>query len=206
MDHDEIVRLYGPWRSRTVADVAELLRGYSGRWWIAGGWAIEAFTTVARPHGDIDIGIARSDAPLLRSHLLGRLDVWAADRGDLRPLADTARPIPATCSNLWLRAGGAEPWDYDVILTDTIIARWTYKRDPRVSLALDRILWTKDGIEYLRPEVQLLHKAPGLRPRDQRDFDTTLPLLSSDVSDWLEDALETAHPGHPWIDALKRSR
>lgn len=202
MDHDETVRLYGPWMSRTLGDVADLFRGYAGRWWISGGWAIEAFTNISRPHGDIDPSIPRSDAHLLRAHLLGHMDVWAADQGDLRPLTDVARPIPETCSNLWLRASGADPWEYDVLLMDTTAALWTYKRDPRIALPFDRILWTKDGISYLRPEIQLLHKAPGLRPEDQLDFNATRPLLSADASGWLRSALETAHPGHPWIDNL----
>lgn len=205
MDHNEIVRLYGPWHSRTIDDVVDLFQCYAGRWWIAGGWAIEAFTGVSRPHGDIDPSIPRSDAHLLRAHLLGHLDVWAANRGDLLPLANPARQVPNTCSNLWLRANGASPWEYDVILMDTTPTQWTYKRDPRVTLAFDKILWTKEGVNYLRPEIQLLHKAPGLRPQDQLDFDIARASLTDQAAGWLRSALETAHPGHPWIKELTRS-
>ena len=64
------------------------------------------------------------------------------------------------------------------------------------------ILWVHDGITYLRPEVQLLHKAPGLRPKDQADFDACAPLLDDQSRAWLRSALALAHPGHPWLDEL----
>ena len=170
-DHDEIVCRYGPWRDRGPADVADLLADYPGAWWISGGWAIEAFSGVARPHGDIDPSIPVADVPLLRRHLPGRLEIWAADRGSLRPLTgDPDEPLAPTCGNLWLRAGGAQPWEYYVILMTADAATWTYKRDPRVSLPTADILWRTGGLTYLRPEVQLLHKAPGLRPKDQQDL------------------------------------
>ncbi|MCU1530205.1 MAG: hypothetical protein JWP75_3968 [Frondihabitans sp.] len=202
MDHDEIVRLYGPWRRRTPDDAADLLRGYPGRWWIAGGWAIEAFAGVPREHGDLDLSIPRSDVPLLREHLLARLDLWAADRGTLTPLVADDVVITPTCSNVWLRASGADPWEYDVILMDVTAERWTYKRDARISLPAAEILWSRDGLTYLKPEVQLLHKAPGLRPKDQHDFDGCRPLLGTQATSWLRTALDMAHPGHPWLAEL----
>lgn len=206
MDHAEIERLYGPWRHRTPADVAELFGTYAGDWWIAGGWAIEAFTNRPRLHGDIDPSIPRRDVHLLRQHLRGLLDVWAADRGTLRPLVTAGSVTPTTCSNLWLRRNGAEPWEFDVILMDTTAERWHYKRDPRISLPFDSILWDRDGIRYLRAEIQLLHKAPGLRPQDQHDFDACLPLFDDSARHWLRTAMQTAHPGHPWVDALSERR
>ena len=202
MDHDETVRLYGPWRHRTVPDVVDLFRGYCGRWWIAGGWAIEAFTGKQRVHGDIDPSIPSADVPLLCKHLHGRLDVWAAHKGTLRPLVFEADSIPKACSNLWLRVSGAAPWEFDVTLMNTTAEQWTYKRDPRVRLPFADILWQRDGVSYLLPEIQLLYKAPGLRPQDQRDFDASLPLLDETARRWLRTAMETAHPGHPWIAEL----
>ena len=203
LDHDEIVRLYGPWAARTPQDAAALLEGYDRPWWIAGGWAIEAFTGVAREHGDLDPSIPRSDVGALRRHLAGRLDVWEADSGTLRPLLDGDDEVSDECENLWLRPGGAEPWEYDVILMHTTPTTWTFKRDARISRPLAEILWERDGIRYLTPEVQLLHKARGLRPQDQADFDACAPLLGDRATGWLRTSLETAHPGHPWLHRLR---
>ena len=204
MDHDEAVRRYGPWRSRTPQDAARLLSGYPGRWWIAGGWAIEAYTGVSRPHSDVDPSIPRDDVPVLCDHLTGTLDVWAADSGSLTRL-DDSHGLSATCENLWLRAGDDAPWEYDVILMDTTPDTWTFKRDHRVSRPLDDILWTHDGIEHLRPEVQLLHKARARRPQDQADLEACLPVLGDASRAWLVAALATAHPDHPWLELLRAS-
>ncbi|MGX9900773.1 hypothetical protein ACW0JT_14545 [Arthrobacter sp. SA17] len=202
-DHDEVVRLYGRWRHRTPRDALELFNGYSGLWWIAGGWAIEAFTGISRPHSDLDPSIPRSDVALFRRHLGSRLDVWAAYEGTLRPLiGEVNEGVPFTCGNLWLRASGADPWEYDVILMDATISTWIYKRDARVSRPTKDILWTREGINYLRPEIQLLHKAKTLRPKDQADFRSCLPLLSSSDRRWLRSSMEVAHPGHPWLNEL----
>jgi hypothetical protein len=132
----------------------------------------------------------------------GRLDVWQADDGALRPIVDRTDPLPETCENLWLRPSGADPWEYDVILMHATSDTWTYKRDDRISLALDEIVWARDGIPYLRPEIQLLHKAPGLRPKDQADFDACAGLLEPRARAWLRASLDTAHPGHPWLARL----
>ena len=81
-----------------------------------------------------------------------------------------------------------------------------YKRqglgDDRISRPLADILCTHDGITYLRPEVQLLHKARVVRPKDQVDFDVCAPLLDDDARAWLRSALEVAHPGHRWLEEL----
>lgn len=169
---------------------------------MAGGWAIEAFTGRRRPHADLDLGIPRSDVGLLLEHVSGRLDVWAAEQGTLRPLRQPVEPLSSTCGNVWLRANGAEPWGYDVLLTDVERAVWTYKRDPRVTLPIEDILWRFESIAYLNPEVQLLHKANSVRAKDQDDFDACLPLLNSSARKWLLTALDIAHPTHPWLERL----
>ena len=205
LSHEESVRLYGPWQARRPEDVAELFDGYSGRWWIAGGWAIEAFSGVPRPHDDVDPSIPRSDVSLLRQHLAGRLDTWAADSGTFHPILTEAdvEGLPATCENLWLRASGADPWEYDVILMDVNPTTWTFKRDARISLPIDDIVWNRNGIDYLRPDVQLLHKANTPRPKDQEDFEACLPRLDEPARLWLAHALRLAHPGHLWLGELE---
>ncbi len=52
---------------------------------LSGGWAIEAFTGVARPHKDVDVTVFRRDVGAVREHFRGRYDLWAAGNGTLRP-------------------------------------------------------------------------------------------------------------------------
>ncbi|WP_345544705.1 hypothetical protein [Microbacterium jejuense] len=90
-----------------------------------------------------------------------------------------------------------------MLLMDAAAERWTFKRNPRTSLPTDEILWRRDGIVYLRPEVQLLYKAAGRRVQDQQDFDACRPLLSDHATTWLRAALEVTHLGHAWIADLR---
>jgi hypothetical protein len=205
LSHDELVRIYGPWLPRTPGDAALLFDGYPGRWWIAGGWAVEAFTGVHRSHGDLDPSIPRRDLALLRRHFAGKLDLWSADQDTLRVLLpdDIGQdPLADSCENVWARRSGAEPWELDIILMDVTDDTWIFKRDSRIRRPVDDIVWSVDSVPYLRPEVQLLHKAAGLRPQDQDDFDASVSLLSATDRRWLRDAIELTQPTHPWLNAL----
>ena len=200
--HDDVLRLYGPWKKRTPQDAAGLLAGYPGVWWVAGGWAVDAYVRTSREHGDLDIGIPRASAKTFIDFVSSRLDVWAA-AGSLTPLVPgTDWRLPDGCGNLWLRASGADPWEYDVMLESVRGGRWELKRDARVSRPLPECLWERDGVAYLRPEVQLLLKAKDVRPKDDADFERCLPLLGEERRAWLAGSLAVAHPGHPWIERL----
>ena len=209
LDHDAFGRLYGEWAPRTPEDVKALFAGYPGTWWLAGGWALEAFTGVARPHDDIDPSVLRCELPLFRRHLAGRLDVWTATRGAMSPLLPDADPdgsaeevLPEGCGQVWTRPSAADPWEYDILVVPGTPKEWVYRRDCSVRLPLADALWSRDGIAYLQPEIQLLYKAQGLRPKDQADFDATLPHLDARRRGWLRDALGARLPGHPWLAAL----
>jgi hypothetical protein len=43
-------------------------------------------------------------------------------------------------------------------------------------------------------------------PKNQADFDATLPLLDADAIDWLAATLPRIHPGHAWIEAVAGAR
>lgn len=62
------------------------------------------------------------------------------------------------------------------------------------------------GIFYLAPELVLLFKSKNTgtheRPKDQRDFEKTLPHLEPERRAWLYWALMATSPDHPWIKEL----
>jgi hypothetical protein len=205
----ELTRLYGPWAPNTPADAARLFADYGGIWWVAGGWAIEAFNGTRRQHGDLDLSVLRRELPLLRSYLTGRLDVWTAADGALRPLLPNDEPtataddvLPADCEQVWTRRSGSDPWEYDILLAPGDRDVWIYKRDPTIWLPMADALWERAGTRYLRPEIQLLYKAKRARPKDQTDFTNTLPHLDDMHRAWLRASLVQTLPEHPWIARL----
>lgn len=202
--------LYGSWSTRTPDDVAILFSGYPSTWWIAGGWALEAFTGITRRHDDIDPSVLRRDLPSLRRHLAGRLHLWTATSGSLAPLLPEDDPegsaeqvLPDGCGQLWTRRSAFDPWEYDVLLAPGSPEQWIYKRDHSLRMPMARALWHDGDIAYLQPEIQLLYKAAGLRDKDQADFEATLPHLDESRRAWLRDALTKTLGDHPWIDALQ---
>ncbi|GAB3815623.1 hypothetical protein GCM10028820_13500 [Tessaracoccus terricola] len=203
LSEEQFQALYGRWAPGTPADIARLFDGYEGLWWVAGGWALEAFTGISRHHDDIDPEALREQLPLLQAHLAGRFHTWAASSGALKPLLPDDEPVlPDGCGQLWLRQDASSDWEFDLLLSTSTTTEWVYKRDPRIRMPIDDALWERDGIRYLQPELQLLLKAKGLRPKDQADFDATVPRLDARRRTWLADALAVAHPGHPWLAAL----
>lgn len=203
----EVEDVFGPFCKREPADAAALFQGYPGLWFIAGGWAVEAFTGRSREHHDIDPCVLRSDLELFRAHLRGRYTLWSASSGAIRPVFDTLpagdnRLLLEGCAGIWLRPGWDQPWEYDVLLAPGDRDTWVYKRDPSITMPMADALWTRDGISYLQPEIQLLYKARGLRPQDWADFNTALPLLGDGRRRWLADGLRQTEPGHPWLQRL----
>ena len=206
----ELERLYGCWAARVPQDVLTVFAGYTGVWWLAGGWALEAFTGIRREHGDIDPSALRGQLPELRRHFAGRFDLWSAAAGALRPLLPADRPegsaddvlLPGS-GQLWLRRSAAHAWEYDVLLSPGSAQEWIYKRDPSLRLPLTDALWERDGVRYLQPEIQLLYKAKGRREKDEADFRATLPHLDRPRRTWLREALlKTSTARHPWLAAL----
>jgi len=200
---------YGHWAARTPQDVAALFAGYQGRWWVAGGWCLEAFTGVSRRHDDIDVEVLRQDLPLLRRHLAGRFHTWAVGSGMLlavypgdRPDAVADEVLFEGCGQMWLRRGAYELWEYDVQFNLGSADHWAYKRDPSLTRPWSEVLWQRDGIWYLQPEIQLLYKAKGLRDKDIDDFEATLPHLDRTRRHWLATSIERTLPDHPWLAEL----
>jgi hypothetical protein len=182
------------------------LDGFERPWWIAGGWAIEAFTGVPRPHHDVDVAIFRRDVPALRAGLGARSHLWAIGSGRMQLMDEDVRTLPRWASQVWVREHAQAPWQLDVLLNPGSVTGWVFKHDPSFVRPLDDVTWrAPDGLRYLRPELVLAHKVKLVRPKDDLDLAATVPLLGAPERVWLASYAERVAPRHPWLAALRGS-
>lgn len=205
MDDAEFERLYGPWDAYDPETVKDLLADFPGEWWVVGGWAIEAFTGVSRPHEDLDVVIWRRDIPALLSLVEGRYHVWSAGAGMLRPVNEDWPEPHEQSGQLWLREHSMAPWVLDCLFNDDADGLWVSRRDTSWTAPLSEVTWVADdGIRYMNPEVVLYHKALQARPKDELDRDRAWPLLTPEKQEWLQRAIASFYgDDHPWLGNLR---
>jgi hypothetical protein len=203
VDDAEFYRWYGPWVTPTPEEIAVVLAGLSARWWIFGGWSIDAFTGRSRAHEDIDVAVLRADLPALLEHLLPQHCVWSNAGGTLRPLRSPEELLDG-CRQLWVRRDGASPWLFDVGLNPHEGDTWICARHPDLRLPMSEVIYEEGGIFYQRPEITLLLKAWRDLRKDREDLAAAVPLLAPDRVAWLRATLERTHPGHAWLTSLPR--
>jgi len=203
-------RRFGRWDPLRPIEVAELLRGYRGEWWVVGGHAIDAWTGRKRVHEDVDVAVWARDLAHLRRHLDERLDLWLPGPGWLRALTPEFYPcdaglddLPSECEQVWLRRSAAEPWLADLLLCRDVDGGWQNKRDLHDVRPLDEVTWVgPDGVRYARPEIVLFYKAKAARPKDDLDLARTIETLEPTALGWLAEALGRVYPGHRWLEVV----
>lgn len=167
---------------------------------MAAGWSLDLFRgEQTREHEDLEIGIPADAFPEIRRALC-ELELWVVGDG----LAHGVSPETlAAHHQTWAREPATGIWRLDVMREPWEGDTWTCRRDSRIRLPRARLIErTGDGIPYAAPEVALLFKAKAVRPKDEEDFASVLPLLEGSRRRWLADALALVHPGHPWLAAL----
>jgi hypothetical protein len=185
----------------TPHDVARRLAGISAPWYVAAGWALDLFRgEQTRDHHDIEIGVPAARFPQIRERFAG-LAFDAISDGHIWESA-TPQELDATWQT-WLRDPATGRYLLDVFREHHDGDTWICRRDETIRLPYaDIIRHTPDRIPYLTPELVLLFKAKAVRPKDQADFDGTLPLLTPTQRGHLSGLLRRVHPGHAWLDAL----
>jgi len=192
---------YGAWEPLEPDALPVVLAPVRARWWLAGGGALDRHPGPGtRQHDDIDVQILRRDHMHVRE-VLSDWDMHAADPpGGLRPwpVGEELRP---ELHDIWCRRNPDSPWAFQLMIADTEGDDWIYRRDPRIRRPLDELDGpaTTDAMRVLAPEIQLLYKSKGLRPKDQLDYDAVAPRLTREQRGWLEDALRMVAADHPWV-------
>jgi hypothetical protein len=169
---------WGPWDALPLPEAVALLQGLETPWWVSGGYAIElAVGRAYRDHGDVDLSVLRP---------------WPLDE-----------VLPEHAHDIWVREDAAGPWRFQLMLDEAEDQDWLYRRNPAIRRPLRTLTVAEDGFQRLAPEVQLLYKSNGLRPKDELDFTETLPVLTGSQKQWLDEALAVEHGTHPWCDRLR---
>ena len=199
---------FGPWQSWQPEDVARFFSTLTVPWWIAGGWALDLFLGVqTRAHEDIDVLFLRRDQRAIRAQLQG-WDVQEAHPEllpGLWPFLEWKQDalLPASVHDIWCRPHERDPWAIQLMVSDAERDQWIFRRTAQIRGPLSSLgRRNRDGIPYLAPEIQLLYKARGLRPKDEADFARTLPALDGKSRQWLAQSLALVHPGHAWLTKL----
>ncbi|WP_432183378.1 nucleotidyltransferase domain-containing protein [Streptomyces tendae] len=202
LSSDEVEALPARWLSCwTRHEVAQRLAGVSTPWCVAAGWALDLFRgTRTRAHGDIEIAIPAGGLPEVRDRFPGY--VFDAVGGG-RVWEDASPEVLAAVHQTWLRDPVTGDYMLDVFREPHDGGTWICRRDERVRLPyIDIVHHTRDGSPYLAPELVLLFKAGHIRREDQKDFEATVPHMTSAQRVVLAELLARVHPGHPWIAVL----
>ncbi|APB01447.1 hypothetical protein NS506_07427 [Nocardia seriolae] len=119
--------------------------------------------------------------------------VWDyADAGDHPELHQT-----------WMRDPSSGRYHLDVFREPHEGDRWICRRDCSITLPYAELIEVgAAGIPYVIPEAALLFKAEAVRPKDQGDFERTVPLLPRYRVARLTEWITRVHPPHIWLDVL----
>ena len=186
----------GPWEPLRLGSVVEVFAPAAFRWWISGGHALDLHLgRTWRSHEDTDVGVVRHDLGSVFTFLAG-WDLHVAAAGHLTPWRGEPLAAARHQNNVWCRLAPGRPWALDMTIGEGSDDRWIYRRDPSVQVpwAL-AVLRTTDGVPYLSPELQLLYKSKGLRPKDDVDAAEVIPHLDDRQRELLARLLE---PDHAW--------
>jgi aminoglycoside-2''-adenylyltransferase len=156
------------WRQVRPREAASLMQGYGRPWWVGGGWALDLFLgRETRQHADLDVVVFRADQEHAFTYFEG-WDLRIAHQGELTPWRGERLELPV--HTVWGRSSTDGLWELELFLMESDGSRWQFRRDPQITLELERVGLDRDGIPYLAPEIALLYKAKEPRSYDEADF------------------------------------
>jgi aminoglycoside-2''-adenylyltransferase len=192
-----------PWRPE---DAARLLASVDVPWAVAGGWAIDLFLgSERREHEDLELGVPEQSFSAIASQL-PMLEFFVVAPGVTASVE--CEPVRlAETHQTWGLDRAARVWRLDLFREPSADGLWVCRRHEQIRLPYSELIQrTGDGIPYVRPEVVLLFKARGARPKDESDLAAVLPRLNAVRRSLLAGWVELVHPGHFWLPDIRRGK
>ena len=184
---------------KELRDALEVMQGFPAPWCVAGGWAIDLYLgTVTRPHKDVDFALFRDDQDAIHAHFRG----WRIRKVVQRQFQDwpPGEWLAPPVHEIHIQSGERS---VEFLLNDRAGEAWVFRRNNMVTRPVKDVMcagW--GGVPILAPAIVLLYKAKDPRRQDEDDFERVRDALAPEDRRWLKDALECAHPGHPWSRKL----
>jgi hypothetical protein len=193
------------WMPLTALEINEVFTSIPAIWGIAGGWAIDLHLgKVSREHNDIDVVFFREEQQVFYNLLKKNWMLYKAYDRKLIPWEEGG--YLELTKDVWVSKNEDSPWAFQIMIIDCDNNDWVYGREKSIRKAKEKIfLKTREGIPYLKPELQLLYKGGSskVREKDLIDFHTILPLLSVTEKEWLKESLVKQFTGnHSWFKYL----
>ncbi|MBS0631706.1 MAG: hypothetical protein JSS11_07305 [Verrucomicrobia bacterium] len=156
------------WRPLTVEALSGELNGFDS-WVLAGGYSVARITGKdTRMHGDMDIGVFRSDLEACLA-ALGRGRVFLCLEG--KHVAWVGGPVPAAVHDIWITDRAGKFWVLQVMVYDDEGDRVIYRRDRRISWAKRDHAIEVGGMRVLNPFVTVLFKTNKAQMEDKEVHD-----------------------------------
>ena len=200
---DERSRQWDPLES---GDLATMLSGFGGPWWVGGGVALDLYAGErSRAHFDVDVWVLRRDGAQLRQP--GGLGSAGGN-----PRRERPESIPSysqgfdedrAAYGVWATPHEELQVSWLALLQDVLGECWQSRYCPGVVVPLlDISLEAASGVPIVRPELVLLSKSLRRREVDEQDFRMIIPRLGQARRTYLATLLAQADPNHPWLATL----
>jgi hypothetical protein len=151
------MRIPRHWKPLAISDLQSHLGRFT-EWTLCGGYSIDLLLgRETRQHGDIDIGVFRSQLVTCLD-AIGRDRVFLCQPGNRRVAWDGGSIDPAV-HDLWIsdRAGGY--WCMQIMVFDDEGEEVFYRRDRRLHWQKSNHSITVGSLRILNPMITLLYKA-----------------------------------------------
>lgn len=156
------------WRPLPVDALKAALAGFED-WVLCGGYSVARITgRDEREHGDVDIGVFRSQlTTCLR--VLGQDRVWLCRDG--RHMAWDGGEVPPEVHDIWISDAACRYWILQVMVYDDEGDRVIYRRDRRISWPRSCHSLEVNGLRVLNPAITLLFKTnqPVMGDKERHD-------------------------------------